>query len=63
MTIAEFVSLEESQVLAGQLHGLVREGEWLSTDIEYAVPDESFRFRRIFKCQLGPPSHTTNTTE
>jgi hypothetical protein len=53
MTIAEFVSLDESHSLAAQLRGAVREGEWLCDQIEYAVPNEGMVFQRILSIHLG----------
>lgn len=53
MTIAEFISLEESLALEGVLKGQVDEGEWLCEEIEYAVPDEHLRFHRVLKLPLG----------
>ena len=54
MTIAEFVTLEESIELAAELRGRVREGTWECTRIEYAVPDDAFRFQRVLEVALGP---------
>lgn len=55
MTIAEFISLEESIGLEGTLRGQVDEGEWLCAEIEYAVPDEDLRFHRVLTLPLGAP--------
>lgn len=53
MTIAEFVSVEGSVELAEELRGRVREGQWLCREIEYAIPDEKMRFRRVLTLPLG----------
>jgi len=53
MTVAEFISLDESIALAQRLRGTVREGEWVCQEIEYAVPDYSLRFRRVLRVPLS----------
>ncbi len=53
MTIAEFISVEESIALEGTLRGQVDEGEWLCAEIEYAVLDEDLRFHRVLTFPLG----------
>ncbi len=53
MTIAEFISLEDSIALEATLSGQLDEGEWLCAEIEYAVPDEDLRFHRVLTFPLG----------
>jgi hypothetical protein len=53
MTIAEFITLDESIVLAGSLAGEVEEGEWPCDAIGYAVPDNYMRFQRALTMPLG----------
>jgi hypothetical protein len=55
MTIAEFISVEESIALEEILRGQVDAGEWLCAEIEYAVPDEGLRFQRVLTLPLGAP--------
>lgn len=54
MTIAEFVTLEDSVAIAADLAGTAPAGEWLCRDIEYAIPDEGMRFHRVLRLPLGP---------
>ena len=56
MTIAEFITLDESIVLAASLAGQVEEGEWPCHAIDYAVPDNDMRFHRALSLLLGTPS-------
>ena len=44
MTIAEFITLERSAELMDQLTALNLRGEFLCSELVYAVPDESFHF-------------------
>jgi hypothetical protein len=53
MTIAEFITVEESVELQAALDGHVREGSWLCADIVYAVPDDTFTFRPVITVSLG----------
>jgi hypothetical protein len=53
MTIAEFITVEESVALEGALDGHAREGSWLCDDLVYAVPDDTFTFRAVITLPLG----------
>lgn len=53
MTVAEFVSVERTKELLQELHGKVPEGRFLCDEVELAVPDESFSFKRVLKLPLG----------
>lgn len=53
MTIAEFLTVDESNRLAERLAGNVPEGHWLCDQVEYAVPDADFRFERRLTLPLG----------
>ena len=53
MTIAEFLSVEASNDLASQLAGRVPAPRWTCDAVEYAVPDEQFRFQRRVRLPLG----------
>jgi len=53
MTIAEFITMEQSIELAADLRGRVREGTWECNQIEYAVPDEAMRWQRVLTVPLG----------
>jgi len=59
MTIAEFLTVAESEALASQLAGTVPEGTWTCDEVEYAIPDIGFTFRRVATFPLaggGPVS-------
>lgn len=53
MTIAEFITLEETARMLESLRNNVREGDWLVTSIEYAIPDEKVHFHRVLTLPLG----------
>jgi 2'-5' RNA ligase len=53
MTIAEFISLERTEVLLAQLQGSVPVGEFICDQVEYALPDATFCFRRVLTIPLG----------
>lgn len=53
MTIAEFISIEESLRLCERLQDTAPTGTFLCDRLEYLVPDESFRFRRRMTFSLG----------
>lgn len=53
MTIAEFITLEETARMLETLRNNVREGDWLVTSIEYAIPDEKVHFHRVLTLPLG----------
>ncbi len=54
MTIAEFVTMEESGVLLGHLAGERLEGRFWCTEVAYAVPDAAFHFTERLSWPLGP---------
>jgi len=53
MTIAEFISLDRTKELVGQLGSAAPVGEFTCDRVEYAVPDADFRFRRLLALPLG----------
>jgi hypothetical protein len=53
MTIAEFITMEQSADLAAQLDGQAREASWECDQVEYAVPDDRMRLRRVMVVPLG----------
>jgi 2'-5' RNA ligase len=53
MTIAEFITLEESEVLLGQLAAERLEGRFWCTEVVYAVPDAAFQFTERLVWPLG----------
>ncbi len=53
MTIAEFVSVERTKELLQELSGKVPAGTFLCDEVELAVPDENFYFKRVLKLPLG----------
>lgn len=53
MTIAEFLSVADSEDLAARLDGRVPEGAWMCQEIAYAIPDAQFRFQRVRALCLG----------
>jgi 2'-5' RNA ligase len=53
MTVAEFVSLEETHALLTQLGNTVPGGTFLCDRVVYAVPDASFRFEPVLEVPLG----------
>lgn len=53
MTVAEFVSVERTKELLRELSGKVPEGTFMCNEIELAVPDENFYFKRVLRLPLG----------
>lgn len=53
MTIAEFMTLEDTEKLRQELDGHVPEGVFLCDTIGYAVPNERFCFERVLTIALG----------
>lgn len=53
MTIAEFISLDETHDLLAQLADSVPGGTFLCDRVVYAVPDTSFHFERVLTIPLG----------
>lgn len=53
LTIAEFISLEETEKLINKLQGKVPAGKFNINEIELAVPDSIFYFQRVLKLPLG----------
>jgi 2'-5' RNA ligase len=54
MTIAEFITLEQSTALVTALETEHLEGRFSVREIAYAVPDESFHFTERASWRLGP---------
>jgi 2'-5' RNA ligase len=59
MTIAEFISIEDSLNLCRQLQDTAPSGSFLCDRLEFIVPDQDFRFRRCGTFFLGR-SQTTH---
>ncbi len=55
MTIAEFISIEESLKLCADLQGSAPSGSFLCDRLEFIVPDQEFRFQRRGTFLLGTP--------
>ena len=53
MTIAEFISIDESLQLCARLQDTAPSGSFLCDRLEYVVPDESFRFNKTLTFVLG----------
>ena len=53
MTIAEFISVDETTQLMAQIGASVPRGEFLCTALSYAVPDSTFRFHEGALLSLG----------
>ncbi len=53
MTIAEFISLEDTAKLLGKLKGNVPEGDFLCDHIEYRVPNKDFYFEQVLIIPFG----------
>jgi hypothetical protein len=53
MTVAEFITVEESLALEAELTGHVLEDSWVCSDLVYAVPDDSFTFHVVTRLPLG----------
>lgn len=58
MTIAEFISIEDSRRLCDRLQATVPGGSFLCDRLEYIVPDGRFHFERAGTFHLGGPSRT-----
>ena len=53
MTVAEFISIEESLQLCARLQDTAPVGSFLCDRLVYMVPDGSFRFQRRLTFPLG----------
>ncbi len=53
MTIAEFITLERTTELLGELLGKVPEGTFLVESIAYYIPDKNFSFNKVLTIPLG----------
>ena len=53
MTIAEFITVEETNALLQKLQGQVPEGSFVCDSIEYAIPNRDFYFERVLTLPLG----------
>lgn len=53
MTVAEFITLDETRELVLQLADAVPGGIFLCDRVTYAVPDPSFNFEPVFEIPLG----------
>jgi 2'-5' RNA ligase len=56
MTIAEFISIEDSLRLCADLQDSAPSGSFLCDRLEFIVPDKSFRFQKRGTFFLGPSS-------
>jgi len=53
MTVAQFITLEQTTELIGNLVGNVPEGVFECAEVTYAVPDEAFHFTAWASFPLG----------
>ncbi len=53
MTVAEFITLDETHELVAQLGETVPGGTFLCDRVTYAVPDASFHFEPVLEVPLG----------
>ena len=53
MTVAEFITLDETRELVAQLGDTVPGGTFLCDRVTYAVPDASFHFEPVLEIPLG----------
>lgn len=58
MTIAEFITADQTEILMRELSSVAPSGRFLCREVSYAVPDASFRFEERGRLELGarPPS-------
>jgi hypothetical protein len=62
MTIAEFISIEDSLTLCAELEGSAPSGSFLCDRLEYVVPDRDFHFQRVDTFLLGTGGRRQETT-
>jgi 2'-5' RNA ligase len=55
MTIAEFISIEESLKLCAQLQDGAPSGSFVCDRLEFIVPDANFHFQKVMTFLLGAP--------
>jgi 2'-5' RNA ligase len=53
MTIAEFISVDDTEKLVREIGGRTPTGAFLCDHLSYLVPDESFKFRELRRLALG----------
>lgn len=53
MTLAEFISVEQTKSLMHELEAVAPQGSFLCTGVSYAVPDASFRFAERKRLELS----------
>jgi len=53
MTIAEFLSIEDSLILCNQLQGTEPRGSFICDRLSFVVPDERFCFKELGTFLLG----------
>ena len=53
MTIAEFISIQESLELCDQLQDTAPKGSFICDRLEFIVPDDNMRFHREMAFMLG----------
>lgn len=53
MTIAEFITVDQTNMLMEQLGDSVPQGSFICDGVSYAVPDERFRFTERVKFKLA----------
>jgi 2'-5' RNA ligase len=63
MTIAEFISMEQSEVLLVALEGEGLQGRFWCTEVAYAVPDAAFHFTERQAWPLGPGGERPGSRE
>jgi len=53
ITVAEFITVEETDKLLAELQGNVPEGTYPCDAVEYAMPNDAFCFQRVLSLPLG----------
>ena len=53
MTIAEFISVEQTEALMGELQDVAPQGSFVCTGVSHAVPDASFHFTERKRLELA----------
>jgi len=63
MTIAEFISIEDSLKLCAELQDSAPSGSFLCDRLEFIVPDQAFHFQRVHTFLLGTGSRKKEKTQ
>jgi 2'-5' RNA ligase len=59
MTIAEFISVEQTETLMDELAGIASSGGFTCSGVSYAVPDAAFHFTERRELRLGRTNGST----